>query len=121
MEFRENTENIPYTYVFVRKDLTAAQQIVQAAHATLEAGFKFEKPETISHLILFAVADEAELIKVSERIGIMGVDHVMFFEPDYDTGYTAIASIPLYGEEREVMRRYDLYLPDNDAERLISA
>lgn len=121
MEFRENTDHIPYTYVFVRTDLTAAQQIVQAAHATYEAGWKFEKPAHPLHLILFGVKDQDALLDASDRIGMRGVEHCMFYEPDFDTGYTAIATQPLYGEEREVMRKYNLYLPDEDAEKLISA
>jgi len=120
MEIRENTDHIPYTYVFVRSDLTAAQQIVQAAHATYEAGWKFPKTEHPLHLILFAVKDEQALLKASERIGMNGVDHCMFYEPDLP-GYTAIASQPLYGAERDIMRKYDLYLPDEDAKHLISA
>jgi len=121
MEFRENTDHIPYMYVFVRTDMTAAQQIVQAGHATYDAGQKFEKTEHPLHLILFGVKDESELLKASERIGILGVDHCMFYEPDYDTGYTAIATEPLYGIQRDVMRKYDLYLPNEDAKHLISA
>ena len=121
MEFIENTDHIPYMYVFVRTDMTSAQQIVQAAHVTYDAGQKFEKPEHPLHRILFGVKDEAELLKASTRIGIDNVDHCMFYEPDFDTGYTAIATEPLYGEERNVMRKYNLYLPDTDAEKLISA
>jgi hypothetical protein len=116
----ENTDHIPYTYVFVRTDLTAAQQIVQAAHATYEAGWKFEKTETPLHLILFGVKNEEELIKASERIGIFAIDHCMFFEPDLP-GWTAIATMPIYGEHRSVMKKYQLYLPDTDAEKMISA
>jgi|GEM_PF-1460727 len=121
MEDIENTDHIPYTYVFVRTDLTAAQQIVQAAHATYEAGWKFEKPAHPLYLILFGVKDEADLIRASARIGAYGIDHCMFFEPDFDTGYTAIATEPLYAGQRDVMRKYNLYLPDQDAEKLISA
>jgi hypothetical protein len=108
-------------YVFVRTDMTAAQQIVQAAHATYDAGHAWYKPEHPLHLILFGVKDEKALLKAAERLGMNGVDHVLFFEPDYDTGYTAMATEALYGADREIMRRYDLYLPDNDAEKLISA
>lgn len=121
MEFRENTDHIPYMYVFVRTDMTAAQQIVQAAHATYDAGQKFKKTEHPLHLILFDVKNEAELLRASMRIGLDDVDHCMFFEPDFDTGYTAIATEPLYGEDREVMRKYNLYLPGEDAKKLISA
>ncbi len=121
MEEIENTDHIPYMYVFVRTDLTSAQQIVQAAHATYDAGQKFVKTEYPLHLILFGVKDESALLKASERIGMYGIDHCMFFEPDFDTGYTAIATEPLYAGQRDVMRKYDLYLPDEDAKRLISA
>ena len=120
MELRENTDHLPYTYVFVRTDLTAAQQIVQAAHATYEAGWMFKVTKEPLHLILFGVKDEAALIKASARIGMFGVDHSKFFEPDLP-GYTAIATEPLYGEQREVRRKYDLYLPDEDAKHLISS
>ena len=121
MDEIENTDHIPYTYVFVRTDMTAAQQIVQAAHVTYEAGWKFEKPEHSLYLILFGVKNEAALLKASERLGIYDIDHCMFFEPDFDTGYTAIATKALYGKEREIMHKYDLYLPDEDAKKLISA
>ena len=53
--------NNPYTYILVRKDISPEQQIVQAAHAALEAGFRFKQPETTSYLIVLEVANEKEL------------------------------------------------------------
>ena len=90
-----NTEinNRPYTYVFIRTDLSYAQQIVQASHATLEAGFKFEQPEEIS----------------SEN----NIEHEMFYEPDIEQ-YTAIATRAMYGEEREIFSELRTYRPKAD-------
>lgn len=45
-------DNTPYTYVFIRTDLSHAQQIVQASHAALDAGHTFGAH---SHLVLMGV------------------------------------------------------------------
>jgi len=55
----------PYTYVIVRKDISPEQQSVQACHATLEAGFKFQPPESTSFLVLLEVANQEELLAAS--------------------------------------------------------
>jgi len=57
--------NQPYTYILLRKDISPAQQIVQAAHAALEAGFIYDKPDETSYLIVLEVADEKELLAAS--------------------------------------------------------
>ena len=103
----------PYTYVFVREDLSYAQQIVQASHATLEAGFLFQKPEDISSIILFPSYKEKGLFDVSKHLRSNGIEHVMFYEPDIEQ-YTAIATMPLFGEQREVMAEFKTYRPKAD-------
>ncbi len=55
----------PYTYIIVRKDISPEQQTVQACHAALEVGFRFEKPEKTSFLILLEVVNQAELLAAS--------------------------------------------------------
>lgn len=95
-------------YIFVRQDLTPAQQIVQAAHATHHAGIKFGPTELPTHFVLIGVHDQAELIKIAGYLGIHGIEHEMFYEPDFDTGYTAIATKPLYGSERKPLRKFKL-------------
>lgn len=39
------------------------------------------------------------------------IEFEMFYEPDYDTGYTAIATRPLIGKERKPLSKYTLYKP----------
>lgn len=52
----------PYTYVIIRKDISPEQQIVQACHAALEAGFRFKKPDETSFLIVLEVPDQKALL-----------------------------------------------------------
>ena len=59
-------DNNPYTYIILRKDISKEQQIVQAAHAALEAGFRFKKPDgDVSSLIVLEVENEQELKEAS--------------------------------------------------------
>lgn len=99
----------PYMYIFIRKDLTVPQQIVQASHAALEAGFAYNQPAGSTYIVLISIKNQSDLTKVSDRLTSQGIDHQKFFEPDYDTGYTAIATRPLFGTEREPLKRYSLY------------
>lgn len=52
----------PYTYILVRKDISPEQQIVQAGHAALEAGFRFQKPDETSFLVVLQVPDQKALL-----------------------------------------------------------
>lgn len=104
----------PYTYCFVRKDIPVAYQIVQACHACLERGLTLEqdkKPKETSFLILFEVKDEKALLKVAQYLDENSVSYEKFFEPDYDTGYTALATEPVYGEGRNLFKRFKLWKP----------
>ena len=101
-------ENRPYTYVFIRTDLSYAQQIVQASHATLEAGFKFKQPEEVSSIVLFPVSSEKELFDRAKHLRDNGIEHEMFYEPDINA-YTAIATCALFNEQREVMSEFRTY------------
>lgn len=94
-----------YTYLFIRKDLTPAQRIVQAAHAAHNAGERFGDH---SHLICFGIDNEAELQKTAAYLESRGIEFEVFHEPDYNTGYTAICTRPMRGEERKIMRRFTL-------------
>lgn len=94
-----------YTYLFIRKDLTGPQQIVQAAHAALEAGHRFGEH---SHLICFGAQDEEDLLKQARYLDQQGIKFQMFHEPDNDTGFTAICTEPLQGDQRRPMRRFSL-------------
>lgn len=94
-----------YTYLFIRRDLSPAKRIVQAAHAAHNAGEKFGDH---SHMILFGIKDEADLRKAAAFLDTKGIKYEMFYEPDYDTGYTSICTEPIRGDQRKPLRRFSL-------------
>lgn len=81
---------------------------MQASHASQESGAKFGCPEHC-HLVLISVKNENELNKVAERLSMNDIEHCLFYECDEPAGYTALCTRPLYGEERQIMKRYQMY------------
>ena len=100
----------PYTYILVRGDLSPAQQMVQACHAALEAGFAFSAPAETSSLITLSVPDKAALLAAQARLEAKGIRTLCFFEPDFDMGFSALATCPLYEKkERFALAKYPLF------------
>lgn len=102
----------PYTYLFVRKDLTIEAQLVQSSHAALEMGLQLlleKKPIKTSFLILLAVKDQDELLAIKEKLEFKDIEHHMFYEPDYNLGYTAICTEPVYNKQRNFFKKFDLW------------
>jgi hypothetical protein len=103
-----------YIYTFIREDLSPAQQIVQLGHACHEAGKLLNENEW-KHplsLILLSAKGQSDLIHISRMIDCVGIDHHMFFEPDNETGYSAICTRPVVTQrERAFFRKWDLYRP----------
>jgi len=102
---RSKIKVMEYTYCFIRKDIPIHAQIIQTAHACLQS----DKPKTVNSIILFEVKNEEHLIKTNEYLQGRGLKTYMFFEPDYDMGYTAIATEPLQGEDRTIMSRFRMW------------
>lgn len=84
-------------------------QIIQAAHATQEITKEIDHPERTCHFILFEAKDEDDLKNIKLKLDDRGIKSHMFHEPDYDTGYTAIATEPIYGDDRKFFRRFKMY------------
>ncbi len=99
-----------YVYVLIRTDIPLEQQLVQVGHAALEAGFRFNAPREVASLIVLAVPDRAALLEASARLNDKGIEHELFFEPDFEMGHSALATRPLFKKaERYLMRKYPLY------------
>lgn len=107
-----NNENyVPiYVYVVVRKDMSPAMQMVQASHAALEAGYKSEKPNVPTHLVLFQLDDEKDLIDCSVDLQMQDIKHEVFFEPDFQLGYTALATLPTYQRNIKAFKGLSLWM-----------
>ena len=105
-----------WTYVFIRTDLSIAQQIVQACHASIEsgAGFSFAHKQTgkPSNLVLLQVPNEQALWDLMKRLDKTLVGYARFFEPDYGIfGYTSIATRPCTLDEKQFFKEYKLWQP----------
>lgn len=77
-------------YVVVRRDLTVAQQAVQAAHAVSVYCGRHAGPYEQTSLILLTAPDEAALHALSQRAFYAGVECEGFYEPDLDGTLTAL-------------------------------
>ena len=95
-----------------------AQQIVQAAHATLEAGLKAGKTSSYqetSTLILLEAKSEEHLLGAHAHLEQAGIPCALFYEPDddlgYEPGYTSLATIPITAEQRHHFKKFKLYRP----------
>lgn len=96
----------PYLYAFVREDLSIPQQIIQTAHAVDELNKSFPH-DWQNHMVLFSAKNEDELLKISQTLHSKDIHHELFFEPDINQ-HTAIATQPLRGDARSIMKKYKL-------------
>ena len=86
--------------------------MAQACHGALEAGKKFpEDRGTTDSIIVIGMKDKKELKKARKRLSDGGIDTIPFWEPDWDYGTTTFGTRPLKEDERNIMRRYQLWKP----------
>lgn len=104
------TTDDTYVYVVVRTDIPLEQQLVQTGHACLEAGKVFTQTGT-SNLVLLAARDEEQLHRMRYKTELAGISSVIFYEPDYATGYTAFCTEALGFDDirRAAFRNYSLW------------
>lgn len=105
-----------YIYGFVRLDLAPVQRIIQFGHACFEVGVEEGvegPPLSPPNVCLFQVKDEEELVAVVRTLQRAKIKHHAFYERDYDTGFTALATAPLSGEARLIFKDYERYVDES--------
>ena len=84
-----------YCYTFIRTDLPIEQQIVQAAHSAMESGREFPAPATPTHLILLEAKSQSQLEHIAADLRERNIKFSLFWEPDWNRGYTSLTTEPL--------------------------
>lgn len=96
-----------YMYLFVRRDLSQQQQIIQASHAAHLVGSKSPITDRVPNAVLISTHSEDDLLDIKEYLDKNQIKAEMFYEPDISQN-TAIATYPLQGKERSPLRKFGL-------------
>lgn len=91
-----------------------AQQLIQSQHAVHNAAVRACKEGwqgVTPNVVLFEVANEAQLIRAVREVRATGVKLELFEEPDHALGFTAAATLPIhrYDDARTALTKYELY------------
>jgi hypothetical protein len=107
---KNNELSHPYYYVFVRQNLSIAQQLVQSNHASFALSQQFWNFSCIPSVILIGVKDKNELESTISLLMNNQIGYVTFFELDNDEGLTAVATAPIWHKDKKkVLSSYNLW------------
>jgi hypothetical protein len=80
---------------------------VQAVHAALDASRQFLPPDSEHpHVVLCTAASEERLLTAADHLFHSHIRYALFREPDRAHEATALATEPLCGERRRVLKRF---------------
>ena len=96
-----------YVYIFVDKNLSYEQQVVQAAHVTMVLGYKLKDEEKVDNLY-FTVCGADSILEIIRKVWSMGYKYVEFKEPDIGNRTTAIALYPINWQDRGALMNFEL-------------
>jgi len=74
----------------------------------MEMGFVTDKPKEQTFLVALSVKNEDALKKVSDLLENQGIKFEMFYEPDFDYGYTALCTEPVDFGKYKIFGKYNL-------------
>jgi hypothetical protein len=99
----------------VRQDISLAQQIVQSNHATFEVARRLSASnlDEIPSVVVIGVPDKTALFQVIERLRANSIGHEVFYEPDFNMGLSAVATVPLEQAQRRVLSNYRIWKEEN--------
>lgn len=65
----------------------------------------------IPNIIVIGVPNQESLEKTRQKLVSNGISHIRWDEPDGDLGFTALCTVPLNMEQKEVLKNYRLWKP----------
>lgn len=107
-------EEAQYVYVLVRSDLSVSQQAVQAIHAGMAAVHKYGGLTDETRLAMLDVKDEDELKRYAEKASEAGLDFEVFWEPDNNTGWSALATAPISRKQGKIFKKLSMWNPERE-------
>jgi hypothetical protein len=81
-------------------------QHVQSLHAVLHLALEHAGICGIPNIVLIGVPDVRALDRVQLKLRDAGITFFHWDEPDDDLGFTAIATVPIRGPLRDVLKNY---------------
>lgn len=102
-----NRKEASYIYILIRKDLSLAQQGVQAVHAGMQAVHKHGGLKEDTRLVMLSVKNEEELLLWKNKTDFNGLSNELFFEPDYDMGWSALATAPINHKDGKMFKKLE--------------
>ena len=68
--------------------------------------------DVVPHIVLIGVPNQKALERVIQKLQDNHIEFSSFVEPDNDLGLTAVATVPLTAEQREILANYKLWTED---------
>jgi hypothetical protein len=95
--------SMSHIYLWVRKDLSQAQRIIQACHAVDR--LQYIRTEEVPNIVLFGVENEDNLYEIMDYLTENAVAAEIFHEPDIDA-HTAIATYKVEEDRKYLFRKF---------------
>jgi len=92
----------------VREDLPDIVKIVQVGHSCLKAGSLFQHDGDKTFLLVVKVKNEDHLMREMARIERKEIKCAVFYEPDYNFGYTSFCTEPVDDNKKNIFKKYKL-------------
>lgn len=97
-----------FLYIFVRKDLSKAQQVVQSMHAAFESGLKHDQKLDHPSVVLLELKDKDDAKMAYNIFKEMDFNINPFFEPYYNNELTSFAIQNIKEEEKFLFKKFKL-------------
>lgn len=81
---------------------------MQACHAAHESGQQYQGSETLS-LVLCKTNSEQSLLEQAQFLDSIGIEYILFREPDMENRATALSTLALNTRQRKFLSHWKLW------------